>query len=102
MIITIENYNYRTDPMFLRGQYIGNNDWTLPDIPKCILTEKDLTDLRFIGYDRVKDDKDNHINRMVHFFLYDYKFEDIWAHPERRIAALQKYRAVLTPDFSMY
>jgi len=39
---------------------------------------------------------------MVHFFLYDYKFEDIWTTPEKHVEALKKYRAVLTPDFSMY
>lgn len=39
---------------------------------------------------------------MVHFFLYDYKFEKIWSDPEPFIEQLHPYRAVLTPDFSMY
>ena len=34
--------------------------------------------------------------------LYDYKFEDIWTTPEKYMETLKKYRAVLTPDFSMY
>ena len=39
---------------------------------------------------------------MVHFFLYDYKFERVWSKPEADLAKLKQYRAVLTPDFSMY
>lgn len=39
---------------------------------------------------------------MVHFFLYDYKFEDIWINTEKYVEILGRYSAVLTPDFSMY
>ena len=35
-------------------------------------------------------------------YISDYKFEDIWTDPEKCVEALKKYRAVLTPDFSMY
>ena len=35
-------------------------------------------------------------------FLYDYKFEDIWNNPDKYIEKLSQYKAVLTPDFSMY
>jgi len=66
------------------------------------LTAEELDGLRLIGYDRAKNGNDSHFSRMVHFFLYDYKFEDIWKGPEKRVEALKKYRAVLTPDYSMY
>ena len=39
---------------------------------------------------------------MVHFFLYDYKFESIWKKPDDYIERLKKYKAVFSPDFSMY
>lgn len=39
---------------------------------------------------------------MVHFFLYDYKFEKLWKNPQQYVEMLQAYRGVLTPDFSMY
>jgi hypothetical protein len=39
---------------------------------------------------------------MVHFFLYDYKFERIWKNPNTDLEKLKHYRAVLSPDFSMY
>jgi len=100
--MTAENYAYRTDPLFLRNQFLGEGKLKLPDIPKCILTQEELDGLRLIGYDRAKNGNDSHFNRMVHFFLYDYKFEDIWTAPEKRVEVLKKYRAVLSPDFSMY
>ena len=100
--MTIENYRYRTSPLFLRNQFLGEKLWKIPNIPKCTLSAKELEGLRLIGYDRAKNGNDEHFQRMVHFFLYDYKFEDIWTDPEKRVEALRKYRAVLTPDFSMY
>lgn len=42
------------------------------------------------------------MRRMVHFFLYDYKFERVWKQPGTDIEKLSRYRAVLSPDFSMY
>lgn len=39
---------------------------------------------------------------MVHFFLYDYRFERVWKTPDADIERLRRYRAVLSPDFSMY
>ena len=35
-------------------------------------------------------------------FLYDYKFERVWKDPEGCIERLKNYKAVLSPDFSMY
>lgn len=39
---------------------------------------------------------------MPDFFLYDYRFERVWKHPDNDIEKLSRYRAVLSPDFSMY
>ena len=100
--MTIENYHYRNSPLFLRNQFLGNGTWQLPNIPKCTLTAEELDGLRLIGYDRAKNGNDEHFQRMVHFFHYDNKFEDVWTDPEKRVEVLRKYRAVLTPDFSMY
>lgn len=100
--MTEENLKYRTNPLFLRNEFDSTEEWSMPVIPK---PQSDITinsDLRLIGFDRAKTGKDNHYNRAVHFFLYDYKFEDIWENPQKYIETLKKYKAVLTPDFSMY
>ena len=38
----------------------------------------------------------------VHFFLDDYRFETVWSRPNKALEALQGYRTLLTPDFSLY
>ncbi len=100
--MTEENYHYRTNPMFLRNQFEGEGDWKIPYIKKTDLELSFSEDLRLIGFDKAKTGRDEHYNRIVHFFLYDYKFEDIWEKPDRYIEILKQYRAVLTPDYSMY
>ena len=96
--MTEENYKYRTNPMFLRNQF-GTD---MPILKKVSLQDDEKEGLRLIGFDIAKTKTDTHFNRFVHFFLYDYKFEDIWNNPDKYIEKLSQYKAVLTPDFSMY
>lgn len=98
--MTLENFNYRTNPLFLRNEFDSDEPWSMPIIPKANLSLD--SNLRLIGFDKVKNSKDNHYKRMVHFFLYDYQFESIWDNPGKYIDALKQYKAVLSPDFSMY
>lgn len=100
--MTEENYNYRTSPFLLRNQFSGKEHFKIPVIPKLKPQAGDFEDLRLIGFDKTNLENTNHLNRMVHFFLYDYKFERVWKNPETDIEKLKRYRAVLSPDFSMY
>lgn len=100
--MTEENYLYRTSPLTLRNQFPGTGYWKIPVIPKAHFTDDEFHDLRLIGYDRTKPDDERHLDRMVHFFLYAYKFERVWKHPDQDVEKLKRYRAILSPDFSMY
>lgn len=100
--MTEENYLYRTSPFMLRNQFLGSGYWRIPIIPKASFTDDEFHDLRLIGYDRTKPDDERNLDRMVHFFLYDYKFERVWKHPDQDVEKLKRYRAILSPDFSMY
>ena len=100
--MTEENYRYRTDPLFLRDQFSGPGLWRMPVIPKSTFSEEEFLDLRLIGFDRTKEGEARHYERMVHFFLYDYKFERVWKDPKKDLERLKPYRAILSPDFSMY
>ena len=55
-----------------------------------------------IGFDKISTNDTKHFNRMVHFFLYDYKFDRVWKAPDADMKKLKCYRAVLSPDFSIY
>lgn len=38
----------------------------------------------------------------VMFYLDDYRFSAVWNQPQRYIAMLKRFGAVMSPDFSMY
>ncbi len=86
----------------LRNQFSGEGAFQIPIIPKANFEEDEFRDLRLIGFDRTHIEDNKNTDRMVHFFLYDYKFERVWKEPDRDIERLRRYRAVLSPDFSMY
>ena len=100
--MTEENYNYRTSQIMLRNQLPGNGRWNIPIIPKFQEKPGDFDDLLLIGFDKASADDQKHKERMVHFFLYDYRFERVWEKPDTVLEKLRPYRAVLSPDFSMY
>lgn len=100
--MTEENYNYRTSQILLRNQFSGKGKLQIPIIPRFQAKQDDFDDLLLIGFDKTHLEDTNHVNRMVHFFLYDYKFERVWKNPDNDLEKLSRYRAVLSPDFSMY
>lgn len=100
--MTEENYNYRTSWLLLRNNFKGMGKFKIPIIPKANFAEDELKDLLLIGFDRTKLESNNHLDRIVHFFLYDYKFERVWTKPDNDIEKLKRYRGVMSPDFSMY
>lgn len=87
---------FRMNPMLLRNQFDKNGTFEIPMIQK---EEVSLENLALIGYDKLSSGKSDQI---VHFFLDDYKFEVIWNNPEPRIERLSTFRAVLSPQFSLY
>ena len=100
--MTEENYNYRTSQALLRNQFPGKGKLQIPIIPKFEEKPGDFDNLLLIGFDKTHLEDQNHLDRMVHFFLYDYRFERVWKNPDNDIEKLSRYRAVLSPDFSMY
>lgn len=39
---------------------------------------------------------------IVHFFIYDYKFERVWTYLKKNTEFLKQFGAVIAPDFSQY
>ena len=87
---------FRTNPLFLRNQFEQSGTFEIPVIRK---EKVNLENLELIGYDKLSSGKDNQI---VHFFLDDYKFEVLWNNPEPRVERLSAFKAVLSPQFSIY
>lgn len=100
--MTLENFNYRTNPLFLRNQFDSDNNYGIPIIPLSHFENNELLDLKLIAFNRLPGDNGKHSERIVHFFLYDYNFEKLWKKPHGQVDLLAKYKGILTPDFSMY
>mgnify|MGYP003290028227 CR=1 FL=1 len=46
--MTLENLNYRTNPMFLRNQFPALNAYGIPEIPKAEFNDEELKELRLL------------------------------------------------------
>lgn len=90
---------FRNQGLFLRNQFQGEGIFEIPIVKKQHVKVETIT---LIGYDHVKPGRKRFTHAMVHFFLDDYKFEVLWNNPEPRIKKLAQYRAVLTPQYSLY
>jgi len=42
--MTIENYRYKTSPLFLRNQFMGQGKWDIPSIPTFKPQANELND----------------------------------------------------------
>lgn len=54
--------------------------------------------LRFCDFNQVQD----HENYIAHFYYDDYKFINAWRDPDKYLDKLRKFKAVISPDFSLY
>lgn len=87
---------FRKNPLVLRNHFDGQGIFQLPLVKK---SNVDLSNIQLLGYDKLSN---NQYEKIVHFFLDDYKFEAIWNNPDDRIERLSKYKAVISPQFSIY
>lgn len=72
------------------------------DIPQLLPVDIDLDDkIELVPFNYALGEK-NPENKIVHFYIDDYQFERVWNTPDRYINLLRKFKAVLSPDFSIY
>ncbi len=64
--MTLENFKYRTDPLFLRNQFADSSDFFgIPTVPKPYFSAYEFDKLRMIGFDLIKNDDKEHRNRVA-------------------------------------
>lgn len=93
--------NYREQRAYLNCEKRLFDGAGLYGFPEIKGEKVDLTGTEIIGFNYVLGEKHPE-NKVVHFYLDDYQFERVWSLPERYVELLKQYKAVLSPDFSMY
>lgn len=88
-----------TEPLNLSRRFPGDNDL---DIPTLAHTSLAHVPGWLLPYRQRAEEPALVREAGLHFFLADYRFEAVWNRPQQTLAALRPYRAVLTPDFSLY
>ncbi|MEZ4641741.1 MAG: DUF4417 domain-containing protein [Chloroflexota bacterium] len=88
-----------TDPLNLSYRFPGDNDL---DIPMLAHTPLARVPGWLLPYRQRTEDPALVREAGLHFFLSDYRFEAVWNRPQQTLTALRPYRALLTPDFSLY
>jgi hypothetical protein len=92
--------NMREDALFMRNSYQGQGRWGIP------IVRKQSVDIRNVSLiacsDTRRNDTTDNTDRGVHFFVDDYRFSDVYRHPQRTLEKFSQYRFMLTPDFSTY
>ena len=83
-----------------RRHYPSGNRWGVPDLlPQRFTLPESIPLLSY----RARDDQgQRHAQALCHFFLDDYRFESVWTKPDQGLSRVQRFHAILTPDFSLY
>lgn len=70
-------------------------------VPAIEPIDMDVENAQLIGFNYAKTEKHPE-DKIVHFFLDDYQFIRVWYNPDIYLSVLQRFKAVLSPDFSTY
>ena len=93
--------NYKNTRCYLNAEkavFAGEGALQMPAIQPIDI---DVTDTQMIGFNYAKTEKHPE-NKIVHFFLDDYQFERVWNNPDAYLGVLSRFKAVASPDFSLY
>ena len=90
---------FRNDPLFLRNEFEAEGRWGFPIIKKQEIV---LDNMELISYSDICSKDEKNLDKGVHFFVDDYRFDSLYDKPNRSLETLKKYKFVLTPDYSLY
>ena len=95
----MKSFDLRNNPLFLRNEFDVEGKWGFPIIKK---QELSLENLELISFSDISRKDTKNLNKGVHFFIDDFRFETIYKNPDKALERIGKYRFLLTPDYSLY
>ena len=97
---TQTSQSMRENDLFMRNPYGGCGRWEIPLVKKQDIPMDDM-DLLSCADAKLHESGRNR-QKGVHFFVDDYRFENIYRNPEKSLEKYAQYAFLLTPDFSTY
>jgi Domain of unknown function (DUF4417) len=88
----------KIDALNLRYVYPAESAYGIPDLAPCDYLPENLAAWNVA---RQREYAAKTVGA-IHFFLDDYRFESLWASPERLLPRVTAVGAALTPDFSVW
>ena len=90
----------KIDPIMMRVNVRTTGDLKIPIINKC---DVDISTIKLIAVDHTKKlARSKDLDKTIHFFVDDHKFEKYFYNADTYITRLAQYPHVLSPDFSLY
>ncbi len=83
----------------VRNEFRGVGKYGIPLVKKQNI---DLNKIELLGYMKTKKNDNENTNKTIHFFTYDWFFENVYEKPDVALEKLDQYYALLTPEFSTY
>ena len=83
----------------VRNEFERSGRYGMPLIKKQNI---ELDKIELLSYLKIRDNNDENKNKTIHFFTYDWNFDAVYEKPEQALEKLDKYYALLTPEFSTY
>ena len=94
-----EDEKRKNKQRLVRNEFKGVGKYGMPLIKKQKI---DLDKIELWNYTKTKLNDDENRYRTIHFFTYDWLFDNVYEKPEVALEKLDQYYALLTPDFSLY
>ena len=83
----------------VRNEFVTVGKYEMPLIKK---QEIDLDKIDLWNYTKTKLKDEDNKHKTIHFFTYDWLFENVYEKPELAMEKLSQYYAILSPEFSLY
>ena len=83
----------------VRNEFLMSQKLEIPLIKKQNFV---LNKIRLYSYSNTKYVDSKNLHKTIHFFVHDYRFENVYSNAEIAKEKLKQYYALCTPDFSLY
>lgn len=80
-----------------KRNYYGVGEYDIPIIQPY---HGDLPE-EFVAFSAAAQCKQRQV-KGIHFFIDDYRFNRVWAAPEKYLPMMEQFQCIMTPDFSLY